>query len=258
MILLKDKKDITQEVKDILGDVEIIGAYESSKHIKKEEVKILSVKFSKVGKLTFEKYPNLQYIICRSHGIDNVNKKEAEKRNIKIIATSPDKMSCTDWLYNKIEDDSVVIFGNGPISKELQKKLNNSIVINSKTNYIDIDKALLSAKTIVIALPLTENTKDYFNHSFFDKIKNKVNIVSISRGECFNNKALLDNVDKINYAHMDMVSPYLRDELIETGKVKYYNHSAWKSYDKERYGIDYAENLKKIIDDCIIKESKWF
>lgn len=257
-VLLKDKKDITQQVKDILPNVQIIGAYESPKHINKEDIKILSVKFSKVGKTTFEKYPNLQYVICRSHGTDNVNAKEAKKRNVKIIATSPDKKPCSDWLYNKVEDDKVLIFGNGAISKELQKKLNNFTVIHSKTKYHDIDRAIQKAKTIVIAVPLTEETRNYFNQEFFDKIKNKVNIVSISRGECFDNKALLDNVNKIKFAHMDILSSELREELLATNKIKYYNHSAWKVFEKERYGIDYAEDLKRIIDNCKIIENIWF
>lgn len=257
-VLIKDKGDVTPELSKLLPAVNIIGAYESTSSINTEDIKILSVKFSRTGKTTFDKYPNLQYVICRSHGVDHVNLKETKKRGIKVIATSPDKKPCSDWIYNKIETDNVLIFGNGSISKELQKKLNDFKVVNSKTNQFEIDEWISTAKTIVIAVSLTEETKGYFDKQFFDKIKTAVNIISISRGEVFNNEDMLNSIDKINYGHFDILSPKLRETLLETGKISYYNHSAWKTSDEQRYGIEYIQDLKNVIDSCKIKERKWF
>ena len=51
----------------------------------KDKVKVLSVKFSKVGKKTFTDYKNLEWIVCRSHGIDNVNIQEAKNEILVLL-----------------------------------------------------------------------------------------------------------------------------------------------------------------------------
>ena len=95
---------------------------------------------------------------------------------------------CANWISNKInEDDSILIFGNGEISRELQKKIGNFNVVNSKTSQEEIDRYLKFCKTIVITIPLNQSTKNYFDRTFFSKIKNEVDIISISRGEVFDN-----------------------------------------------------------------------
>ena len=261
-VLLKDKGDLTKEVISQFDNINVLGAYENNSHIKKENIRILSVKFSRTGKRTLDQYPNVKWIICRSHGTDNINDYECKKRGIKVIATSPDSEPCSDWLYNKVEDDKVLIFGNGSISKKLQSRLKNYRVVNSKTNYSDIDKWLKHCKTIIIAVSLTNETKGYFNKEFFDKISNRVNIVSISRGEVFDNNALIDAIkeEKICIGEFDILSPHRREELLSYPFIKWYNHTAWKSYEEERYGVKYANQLKEIIDEKLstIKENIWF
>ena len=74
-VLLKDKKDLNalRTREDIWSneDYEIVG---SQDEINRDlQVEVLSVKFSKVGQKTFNAYPNLKWIICRSHGYDNIN-----------------------------------------------------------------------------------------------------------------------------------------------------------------------------------------
>lgn len=261
-VLLKDKGDLSEEVISQFDNINVLGAYENSDRIDKERIRILSVKFSRTGKRTLDQYPNVKWIVCRSHGIDNINEFECKKRGIRVVATSPDALPCTDWIYNKIEDDKVLIFGNGSISKELQSRLKNYRIVNSKTNYSDIDKWLKHCKTIVVAMSLTSDTKGYFNKEFFDKLENRVNIVSISRGELFDNDALIDSIkeEKIGIGEFDILSPHRREELLEYPFIRWYNHSAWESFEEERYGVQYAEQLKKIIDEKLstIKENKWF
>ena len=48
-VLLKDKADIVESVLERLPDVQVLGAYEKPKDTY-PEVKVLSVKFSKIGK----------------------------------------------------------------------------------------------------------------------------------------------------------------------------------------------------------------
>ena len=104
-VILKDKSDITPVVLSRFPSINVLGAYEKPNLSYDSEIKVLSVKFSKVGKQTFDKYKNLEWVICRSHGIDNVNIDEAKKRNIGIVATSPTAKPVANWIYNKIKKD---------------------------------------------------------------------------------------------------------------------------------------------------------
>ena len=63
-------------------DYEIVGSQDEI--LRNLDVEILSVKFSKVGQKTFDAYPNLKWIVCRSHGYDNVNVDLAKKYNIDL------------------------------------------------------------------------------------------------------------------------------------------------------------------------------
>ena len=183
--LLKDKADISEVVLQRLPSINVLGAFERPT-LDKDKVKVLSVKFSKVGKKTFTDYKNLEWIVCRSHGIDNVNIQE-QRNEILVLFNAPTQ-NHVNWISNKInEDDSILIFGNGAISRELQKKIGNFNVVNSKTSQEEIDRYLKFCKTIVITIPLNQSTKNYFDRTFFSKIKNEVDIISISRGEVFDN-----------------------------------------------------------------------
>ena len=135
-VILKDKSDITPVVLTRFPSINVLGAYEKPNLSNDDEIKVLSVKFSKVGKQTFDKYKNLEWVVCRSHGIDNVNITEAKRRNIGIVATSPTAKPVANWISSKIKkDDSVLIFGNGSISREVQKTIGNFNVVNSKTRF---------------------------------------------------------------------------------------------------------------------------
>lgn len=239
----------------------MLGAYEKPT-LDKDKIKILSVKFSKVGLKTFTDYKNLEWIVCRSHGIDNVNIEEARKRNIGIVATAPTAKPCANWIHNKIkEDDSILIFGNGAISRELQKKIGNFNVVNSKTSQDEIDRYLKFCKTIVIAVPLNDRTENYFNRTFFSKIKNEVDIISISRGEVFDNGAILDfSVSgKLKNGHFDMLTSDGRNRLLERKEIRYYEHTSWEyNQPKDSHGklggyvnVEFAETLKMVIDSCL-------
>lgn len=260
-VLLKDKSDISEVVLQRLPSINVLGAYEKPT-LNKDDIRVLSVKFSKVGLKTFTDYKNLEWVVCRSHGIDNVNIEEARKRNIGIVATAPTAKPCANWIHHKIkEDDSILIFGNGAISRELQKKIGNFNVVNSKTNQDEIDRYLKFCKTIVITVPLNERTKHYFDRTFFSKIKNDIDIISISRGEVFDNGAILDfSVSgKLKHGHFDMLSSDGRKVLLEQKPIRYYEHVSWEyNQPKDSHGklggyvnVEFADTLKMIIDSCL-------
>ena len=260
-VLLKDKSDISEVVLQRFPSINTLGAFERPT-LDKDKIKVLSVKFSKVGKKTFTDYKNLEWVVCRSHGIDNVNIEEARKRNIGIVATAPTAKPCANWINKKIkEDDAILIFGNGAISKELQKKIGNFNVVNSKTSQEEIDRYLKFCKTIIITIPSNKKTKKYFDRTFFSKIKNQVDIISISRGEVFDNEAILElSVNgKLRNGHFDMLTKDGRKLLLKRKDIRYYKHTSWQyNQPKDSQGklggyvnIEFAENLKLVINSCL-------
>ena len=90
MIVLKDKKDIKFAPNNFLQDYEweSHGQYDSLQFVN-PNVKVLSVQFTKVGEKTYKAFPNLEWIIVRQHGFDNVNLEECEKRGIGVVNTKP-------------------------------------------------------------------------------------------------------------------------------------------------------------------------
>ena len=49
--------------------------------------------------------PNLKWIVCRSHGFDNINLAECEKRGIGVLTTKPFTQSTADWITDKIDEE---------------------------------------------------------------------------------------------------------------------------------------------------------
>lgn len=221
----------------------------------------MSVKFSKVGKTTFDKYKNLEWVVCRSHGVDMVNLDECKRRNIGVVALSPTSVPCANWIKDKILDDqNVLIFGNGAISRKLQSKLNDFKVVDSSTPKEEIQELISWAKTIVSTLPLTDKTKNYFDRNFFQYVKEPVNFISLSRGELFDNSALLEmsSNGKIKFGVFDMLVTDGRELLSKQKNIRYTEHTAWcynQPMENGKLGgyvnSSFAENLKKVIDECL-------
>ena len=125
MIVLKDKKDIKFAPTSFLKDYEweSHGQYDSLDFVN-PDVKVLSVQFTKVGEKTYKAFPNLEWIIVRQHGFDNVNIAECEKRGIGIATTKPFAQSTADWINSFIkETDNVALMGYGSIGSKV--KANN-------------------------------------------------------------------------------------------------------------------------------------
>ena len=115
MIVLKDKKDIKFAPDNFLGNFkwESHGQYDSLDFVN-TDVKVLSVQFTKVGDKTYKAFPNLEWIIVRQHGFDNVNIAECEKRGIGVITTKPFAQSTADCINSYItNNDKNALRGNG-------------------------------------------------------------------------------------------------------------------------------------------------
>ena len=253
-VILKDKKDLNtlRTREDIWSneDYEIVG---SQDEINRDlEVEVLSVKFSKIGQKTFDAYPNLKWIICRSHGYDNVRADLAEKYNVGIVCTNPNTFEVAEWIHRKVLGDKVLVLGGGRIGKKFCELYNGeSLMITSKTQYdYNIVK---DYDTIVIASSPTE--KPILTKQLLENFCG--GIVSVSRPSCIDNQALLDAINngKVNYAEMDMLNPELREDLENTGKCNYHKHTAWGN-DKTAYSDYYFESLFKEIDLCLESKSE--
>ena len=132
MIVFKDKKDIQYAPETFSQNVpyRLMGAYGSLDFVDRN-IRVLSVQFSKVGKKTYDAFPNLEWIVARSHGIDNVNLDECEKRGIGIVNTNPYAESTARWIQQHLAGVGTVGFvGYGAIAKNV--KVPNKLVFNSK------------------------------------------------------------------------------------------------------------------------------
>ena len=265
--LIKDKSDLS-DIEKFIPNAYILGAMQKADGIPAKEIKVISTKFSKVGKTTLDRYPNLEWVVHRGHGVDSVNLKLCKKHNVGVVTTSPNTNGCAYWIKDKLEEGRVVIFGNGPISKKVQEICDNPfVVVDSKTDMTLIKEIIANSDTrnIVAAVSLNDSTKNMFNEELFEECC-WINFVSISRAECHDNEGLLSALlgGNIKTAHIDTLGTTKRKELLETDSVKYYNHTSWNFLGEKN---DH-ENLKKIIEDCLKnkvnnailerQENKWF
>ena len=242
MIVLKDKKDIKFAPENFLDNFkwESHGQYDSLDFVN-PDVKVLSVQFTKVGEKTYKAFPNLEWIIVRQHGYDNVNLSECEKRGIGVVTTKPFAQSTADWVNQYITDnDKVALIGNGSIGSKVKAdvSIGKNVSFGSLNNY----------NTLVVTIP-PENNKHYINDSILSVFKGK--LISVSRSTVIDNKALLDNIDNITHAYVDTLDEYLREELLATGKVTYSKHTAFAHNFTYENNNEYFDNLQATIVDCL-------
>jgi len=257
MILIKDKKDMVLAPEGMFTDSVIVGAMEKVK-VDPATVEILSTKFSRIGKGTLDKYPNLKWIVCRAHGYDTVDIEEVKKRGIGLVCTKPHAGPCSDYIHNhlhKINEDRrevkrVVFDGFGSIAQQVTWHGDH------KTNFIDKTRSgevqfLKWADCVVLTVPLTDRTRGMVNADYFRKMGKGKYLISISRSEVIDNVALLDAIKEgnIKKAIIDTLAPDLRTELLDTGSVKWTQHQAW-CYNLEQHNGNYFPSLRQILNKC--------
>ena len=81
--------------------------------------------------------------------------------------------------------------------------------------------------------------------------KFKGKLISISRSDVIDNKALLDNIDNISHAYIDTLGNEYRKEILDTGKVTYTKHTAWEHNFSYENNTTYFEDLEQQIKDCL-------
>ncbi|PRP80069.1 hypothetical protein PROFUN_10752 [Planoprotostelium fungivorum] len=88
--------------------------------------------------------------------------------------------------------------------------------------YKTFDELLSSSDTIVVAVPLTSDTKHILNAESFKKVKRGVIIVNISRGGCVDESALVDAIKagKVSKVGLDVFEeePKIHPDLLSNEK----------------------------------------
>ena len=258
MIVLKDKKDIRHCPASFLEDYEweSHGQYDSLDFVN-PDVKVLSVQFTKVGEKTYKAFPNLEWIIVRQHGYNNVSIEQCLQRGIGVVATKPFAQSTADWINSHIEEtDSVALIGYGSIGSKV--KANRLHMFPRGNNY----ENLKDFNTLVVTVNPAGNNK-LIGNNILSKFKGK--LISVSRSTVIDNTALYENIDNISHAYVDTLDSHLRESLLDTGKVTYTKHTAFEyggfSYENNTKYFDDLNNtimdcLNDTVDDYIIPRTK--
>ena len=102
--------------------------------------------------------------------------------------------------------------------------------------------------TMILTIP-PENNKHFLNNEVLKNFKGK--LISVSRSDVIDNKALLDNIDNISHAYIDTLGDEYRKELLDTGKVTYTKHTAFEYGFSYENNTTYFEDLEEQIKDCL-------
>ena len=256
-IIVKDKKDMQWRPEWFLqhSDWDLHGQYDSLNFVD-PNIEVLSVQFTKVGEKTYKAMPNLKWIVVRTHGFDNINLAECEKRGIGVLTTKPFTQSTADWITDKIDEkDKVLFVGYGAIAQKVLSSMSstkNAFIVNTRTSKEQLVNFVEEANCMVVSMTPAGN--DHYIDS--DILKNfKGKIISVSRANVIDNDALLNNLDNISHAYIDTLDSKHRDELLESGKVTYTKHTAWShnfSYETNPYYYgDLHDTLLHCLDDNV-------
>ena len=194
-IIIKDKKDMQWRPEWFMShnEWELHGQYDSLDFVD-PDVEVLSIQFSKVGEKTYKAMPNLKWIVVRTHGFDNVNLSECEKRGIGVLTTRPFTQSTADWVSEKIDDkDNVMFLGYGNIAEKVKTK--NAHIINRSIRKQDLIKQLDGINCLVVSMT-PEGNDNFVDEDILKNFKGK--IISVSRANVIDNTALYNNLDNIS------------------------------------------------------------
>lgn len=170
-------------------------------------------------------FSNAQDIFSKSIAEDVFTKIFYFNRNIKYYIDCKAK---AEWSPIKEEPEltnsTVLILGTGSIGKELAQRFKafETYVIGYRKSYkeeenfdeIIVDEenlnlALQRADYVILALPLNNNTKYFFNKEKFDMMKSNALLINVARGKVVNQKDLYDALKnkKIRGAGLDVFDP---------------------------------------------------
>ena len=253
-ILLKDKVDLKGVEEYLTYPVHVLGAMEKPK-FDTNDIELLSTKFSKIGKTTLQKFPNLKTVIIRGHGHDLINKEMCDKKGIKIHKLNQYTDSCAQWCVDKIRQGPVVVYGmNGIIGSHIENILTLQGVEHfgvGRSTTLDKED-VKNVKTVISCIPYDKfdykNNENFFCKKLFDIYTSPIDFISISRPATHNNDDLIEGLlnKKFNSIYIDTVGSHNRDKLLSFSSFNYTEHTSWKYKDMEKY--EFLKLLKDTIE----------
>jgi phosphoglycerate dehydrogenase-like enzyme len=170
------------------------------------------------------------------------------------------------FITRDIEEQTAVILGRGPIAKRLEKSLQELGMVcklvgfsqaanpnGSEYHYSQIDTLLPNADWLVLACPLTTETRYFINKQKLDLLPNRACIINIARGEIIVESDLIDALqsNRISGAYLDVfeVEPLSRNSrLWDLENVILTPHAAGHSAGNEKRVLDmFLYNLQEYI-----------
>ncbi|WP_138160411.1 NAD(P)-dependent oxidoreductase [Peptoniphilus catoniae] len=199
-----------------------------------------------------------EWIIYNLLQIEKLNKENIKNQENKIWK----RRNSSGTLYNK----KILFLGTGDIASDAARKLQgfDMEVVGFNTDGRDLDyfnrcvdktnldKELASSDYIVVALPHTPATERFVNKECFDKMKDGVVIINISRGSTIDEAEMIRQLEsgKIKAVALDVVErePLSQDSpLWEMENVYITPHISDTSEDfRDRVLFNVMDNLKNI------------
>jgi len=214
-----DEKEISTQMD--FSNVEIlIGVNPFSKIQIKKMSKLKWIQLLSVGinQLTEEIKSKSEIIITNMKGVYSIPTAEWVVGKILDISKHTryffEKQNEKKWEFNRniieLSNKQVLLVGTGSVAMEVSKRLKpfvkNIIGINTDGHLVEefddcypishILDFLPNSDIVVISLPLTKKTKNLFNYSFMEKIKDNSILINISRGGIINEKDLVKILNK--------------------------------------------------------------
>jgi len=253
-VLFKDKTDQTPEFRNLFPGAQYVGAME--KLNPSERITVMSVKFSGVGELAYKAFPNLKYIVCRSHDTDKINLDLCRQHNVEVKLCYPTVKNVAKYIINHLKAIGAqfpyLFYGYGRIAKEviLQLHLCDApiLYINSKTSYEERQVLMRLAKTLIITVPNNASTEKIITLKELGNFRGKV--ISVSHSGVLSNYELLWLIkyNCIEYIVADCLANDHRIQLAETKKVLCTNHRAWDC-DTALLQQEYIAAVKECVDN---------
>ncbi|XP_072767835.1 glyoxylate reductase/hydroxypyruvate reductase-like [Anoplolepis gracilipes] len=219
-VLLVDKNKVNSEFLDVAGpNLKVVSTMSSGyDHLDVPEIKRRGIKVGNTPMVLSAAVAEITVLLMLSAA-----KRAHEGRTLlekSQVQTGP------QWLWKvglEVRGSTVGIFGLGNIGQEIVKRLKGFEVErfiytgHSRkkagdelgATFVSFDDLLEQSDFLVVAAPLTNETRGIFNDSAFDKMKKTAVFVNIARGQIVNTDSLVRALrnKKIFAAGLDVTDP---------------------------------------------------
>ncbi|MCX2745992.1 D-2-hydroxyacid dehydrogenase [Mangrovivirga sp. M17] len=172
--------------------------------------------------------------------------------------------SQSDFSYTigsviELKDKTLGIYGYGNIGQRTAKigeSLGMKVIYHSRSKketnheFVSFEKLISQSDIISLHAPLTDQNKECFDNSTFEKMKDSAILINTSRGGLINEQDLKIALEKgdISGAALDVLQnepPQIDHPLLELDNIIITPHMAWAAYESRKRIMEMSiENLK--------------